>query len=166
MSIGLAGATGASFALEGLGMRGICFTYERRRSAAIPDSLSNQDVKHRRPVFEPERGGSGRSIGRERIGEVGLLPRAQVQLGHRAWVQLAARWGPPKRLAFLVLRASTNLLWGWSSAHLLVQDLAMSGFDTIASSSPSIALSKAPFLLFDPARPLPEVVVFQPRALN
>lgn len=108
--LALTGATGASVALEGLGIREICFTYEQRRSAASPDSFPNQEVKHRRTVFKPERGGSGRSIGRDGIGEVGLLPHAQAQLGLHAWVQLATRWGSLSSLAFLVLLSSTNLL--------------------------------------------------------
>lgn len=40
-------------------MREICFTYEQGRSAASSGSLPNQAVKHRRTVFEPERGEAG-----------------------------------------------------------------------------------------------------------
>lgn len=111
---GLTGATGASLNLAVLSVGRLCFTYEQRRSAASPDPRINRQVKHRRPVFEPGRGGSGRSIGRDGIGEVGLLPRVLVQLELHGY-SLGTRWGLVKGLALVVLLASTNLLGGWSS---------------------------------------------------
>lgn len=126
----LTGATGGFVALEGLSMTEICFTYGQRRSAAGPDSLPNQEVKHRRLVFEPERGGSGRSIGRDRIGEVGLLPHAQAQLGLRAWVQLATRCVAAQQSNLSGPARINKPPQIWSFLQLLVHQMGLPGIST------------------------------------
>lgn len=79
--LALTGATGASVALEGLSVREICFTYEQRRSAASPDSFSNQDVKHRRTVFRPERGKAGDQLEATESGRLVFYPMPRHNWG-------------------------------------------------------------------------------------
>lgn len=152
--LALTGATGAFVALEGLSTREICFTYEQRRSAASPDYFSNQEVKHRRLVFEPERG-SGRSIGRDRIGEVGLLPHAQAQLGASCMGAARNALGTAQQSSLSGPARISKPTPGWSSSQLLVQNMGIVRITTVASKSISLPLSCAPILSFEPARLCP-----------
>lgn len=129
--LALAGATGAFLALDDLSIRETWFTYEQRRSAASPDSLPDQEVKHRRTVFVPERGEAGDQLEEPESGRLVFYPMPRYNWGFVHGCSSQRAGDRPSSLAILVLLASTNLLQGWSPVQLLAQDMGLPGVDMV-----------------------------------
>lgn len=118
-------------------MREICFTYEQGRSAASSGSLPNQAVKHRRTVFEPERGEAGDQLEETEWGGWSFTP-CPGTIGASCMGAARNALGTAQQSSLSGPLASTNLLQGWSPDQLLVQDIDLPDISTVASMFPSI----------------------------